>query len=191
MGEYTYDNVIIDPHKEGVRSLVGKEVYFEAKPFLCLKAANEKLASNLGILVEVYKDSINPFCVKGKSGSYKYPCIIEKKEEPKPEYAPFKSVEEFVEGYVEAKGGVRSNSFEDNLLQCGMWIKAKGMSSGGYCMVNELWNDGVALGHSKTYNVQNVSGEYSTVVETTSWETLYKGFTFLDDSPCGKLVEIK
>ena len=191
MGEYTYDNVIIDPHKEGVRSLVGKEVYFEAKPFLCLKAANEKLASNLGILVEVYKDSINPFCVKGKSGSYKYPCIIEKKEEPKPEYAPFKSVEEFVEGYVEAKGGVRSNSFEDNLLQCGMWIKAKGMSSGGYCMVNELWNDGVALGHSKTYNVQNVSGEYSTVVETTSWETLYKGFTFLDGSPCGKLIEIK
>ena len=191
MGEYTYDNVIIDPHIEGVRSLVGKEVYFEAKPFLCLKAANEKLVSNLGILVEVYKDSINPFCVKGKSGSYKYPCIIEKKEEPKPEYAPFKSVEEFVEGYVEAKGGVRSNSFEDNLLQCGMWIKAKGMSSGGYCMVNELWNDGVALGHSKTYNVQNVSGEYSTVVETTSWETLYKGFTFLDDSPCGKLVEIK
>ena len=191
MGEYTYDNVIIDPHKEGVRSLIGKEVYFEAKPFLCLKAANEKLASNLGILVEVYKDSINPFCVKGKSGSYKYPCIIEKKEESKPEYAPFKSVEEFVEGYVEAKGGVKSNSFEDNLLQCGMWIKAKGMSSGGYCMVNELWNDGVALGHSKIYNVQNVSGEYSTVTETTSWETLYKGFTFLDGSPCGKLIEIK
>ena len=191
MGEYTYDNVIIDPHKEGVRSLIGKEVYFEAKPFLCLKAANEKLASNLGILVEVYKDSINPFCVKGKSGSYKYPCIIEKKEESKPEYVPFKSMEEFVEGYVEAKGGVKTDSFEDRLLQCGMWIKVKGISSGGYCTVNELWNDGVALGHSKIYNVQNASGEFSTVIETVSWEDLYKGFTFLDGSPCGKLVEIK
>ena len=100
-------------------------------------------------------------------------------------------MEEFVEGYVEAKGGVRSNSFEDKLLQCGMWIKVKGISSGGYCTVNELWNDGVALGHSKIYNVQNVSGEYSTVIETVSWEDLYRGFTFLDGSPCGKLVEIK
>ena len=69
--------------------------------------------------------------------------------------------------------------------------KVKGISPESYCMVNELWNDGIALGHSKIYNVQNVSGEYSTVIETTSWEDLYRGFTFLDGSPCGKLVEIK
>ena len=35
MSEYTYDNVIINPYKEGVESLVGKEVYFYDNPSLC------------------------------------------------------------------------------------------------------------------------------------------------------------
>ena len=184
MGEYTYDNVIIDPHKEGVRSLIGKEVYFEAKPFLCLRAANEKLASNLGILVEVYKDSINPFCVKGKSGSYRYPCIIEKKEEPEPEYIPFESVEEFVERYMEVKKGVKSNSFEDNLLQCGMGLKERGRDYDVFCMVTELWDYGVVIGEEKM-----VIRENSVYNNTTSWRELYDKYVFIDGSPCGKLRE--
>ena len=111
MSEYTYDSVIINPCKEGIESLIGKEVYFEANPFLCLKAANEKLTSNLGILVEVYKDSINPFCVKGKSGSYKYPCIIEKKEEPKPEYIPFQDGLEFFNSYLSVESRLEKEGY--------------------------------------------------------------------------------
>ena len=174
MSEHTYDNIIIDPHKEGIGSLIGKEVYFEAKPFLCLKAANEKLASNLGILVEVYKDSINPFCVKGKSGSYKYPCIIVKKEEPKPKYVPFKSIEEFVERYTEVKEGAEFGTFEDNLLQCGMWIKSK---------------------DDDDLSQITVIKEYGICIDTMStivlWENLLDDFEFIDGAPCGKLEEEK
>ena len=174
MGGYTYDNVIIDPYKEGVRSLIGKEVYFEAKPFLCLKAANEKLASNLGILVEVYKDSINPFCVKGKSGSYKYPCIIVKKEEPRPKYVPFESIEEFVERYTEVKEGTEFGTFEDNLLQCGMWIKSK--DDDDLSQVTVIREYGICIDTMSTH---------------VSWKNLLDDFEFIDGTPCGKLMEEK
>ena len=40
MEEYTYDNVIINPTQEDVESLIGKEVYFQDNPWLCLKCAN-------------------------------------------------------------------------------------------------------------------------------------------------------
>ena len=179
MGEYTYDNVIIDPHKEGVESLIGKEVYFEAKPFLCLKAANEKLASNLGILVEVYKDSINPFCVKGKSGSYKYPCIIEKKEEPKPEFVPFKSADEFMDEYDNANYSINSGTLENKLLNCGgVWLKSKKDCS--LCLVAGVSNNGlvicdkeVPLSNPIKYNVK------------MSWEEILANFVFADGTPCG------
>ena len=44
---YTYDNVIINPTKEGIESLIGKEVYFHTNPTLCLEKANEGSADNL------------------------------------------------------------------------------------------------------------------------------------------------
>ena len=179
MGEYTYDNVIIDPHKEGVRSLIGKEVYFEAKPFLCLKAANEKLASNLGILVEVYKDSINPFCVKGKSGSYKYPCIIEKKEEPKPEFVPFKSADEFIDEYDNANYSINSGTLENKLLNYGgVWLKSKKDNS--LCMVAGVSNSGLVICDKERTTSEPI--EYNVKM---SWVEILANFVFADGTPCG------
>ena len=179
MGEYTYDNVIIDPHKEGVRSLIGKEVYFEAKPFLCLRAANEKLASNLGILVEVYKDSINPFCVKGKSGSYKYPCIIEKKEEPKPEFVPFKSADEFVDEYDNANYSIGSGTLENKLLNYGgVWLKSKKDNS--LCMVAGVSNSGLVI-----CDKERISSEPIEYNVRMSWAEILANFVFADGTPCG------
>ena len=179
MGEYTYDNVIIDPHKEGVRSLIGKEVYFEAKPFLCLKAANEKLASNLGILVEVYKDSINPFCVKGKSGSYKYPCIIEKKEEPKPEFVPFKSADEFIDEYDNANYSINSGTLENKLLNYGgVWLKSKKDNS--LCMVAGVSNNGLVICDKERTTSEPI--EYNVRM---SWAEILANFVFADGTPCG------
>ena len=179
MSEYTYDNVIIDPHKEGVRSLIGKEVYFEAKPFLCLKAANEKLASNLGILVEVYKDSINPFCVKGKSGSYKYPCIIEKKEEPKPEFVPFKSADEFVDEYDNANYSINSGTLENKLLNYGgVWLKSKKDNS--LCMVAGVSNSGLVIRDKERTTSEPI--EYNVKM---SWVEILANFVFADGTPCG------
>ena len=179
MSEYTYDNIIIDPHKEGIESLIGKEVYFEAKPFLCLKAANEKLASNLGILVEVYKDSINPFCVKGKSGSYKYPCIIEKKEEPKPEFIPFESADEFLDEYDEATYSVSSGTLENKLLNYGgVWLKSKKDDS--LCMVAGICDNGLVICDKERTISDPI--EYNVKM---SWTEILADFVFLDGTPCG------
>ena len=174
MTKYTYDNVLINPSNEGIESLIGKEVYFEAKPYLCLKAANEKLTSSLGILVEVYKDSINPFCVKGKSGSYKYPCIIEKKEDPKPKYVPFENVTEFLDAYRRIERlRLRDKNFYLSIR--GIWLKDKDID-GVFYMVTEIWKDGVVLG----------SDQYP-----TKWDDLLDGYTFPDGSPCGNSIEVE
>ena len=170
MAEYTYDNILINPYQEDLESLIGKEVYFETNPFLCLKAANEKLSSNLGILVEVYKDSVGPFCVKGKSGSYRYSCIIEKKEEPKPEYQPFHNSREFIGSFF------CLDTDKEPLLQLlevsAIWLKCK--NDDIMCQVTEIWNDGVALGIDQ---------------RITSWEELLEDYVFLDERPCGKKTE--
>ena len=170
MDKYTYSNLIIDPTKEGIESLIGKEVYFETNPFLCLKAANEKLSSNLGILVEVYKDSICPFCVKGKSGSYRYSCIIEKKEDPKPKYMPFKDMYEFVNRNLY----LNTNDNEQSLQLLNMnaiWLR---YNNNAIRLVTDIWTDGVYLGSDRL---------------KTKWEELFSKYTFLDGSPCGKLAE--
>ena len=189
MNEYVFEDLIMNPKSPGLESLIGKEVYCNDVPLACLDHANEHRGA--GILREVRHESTDyPFRVETPEGGILgFVCIIPKKEESEPEYVPFKSKEEFVEKYMQIKEGVAFGPFEDSLLQCGIWLKERGTDSDVYCMVNEIWNDGVALGRSKTYNVQNISGEYSTVIETTSWEDLYKGFTFLDGSPCGKLIE--
>ena len=168
MAEYTYKGIIIDPNSEEVKNVIGKEVYFEAKPFLCLKAANEKLASNLGILVEVCKDSINPFCVKGKSGSYRYPCIIEKKEEPKPEYSEFESQEEFIEAFYYHDNDKYSET-DDILLNYGMWLKSIEYD---YGLVTRITDNAIKVGNS-----------------SLNWTYLLDHYTFLDGLPCGKLKE--
>lgn len=179
MEEYTYDNVIINPTQEDVESLIGKEVYFEAKPFLCLKAANEKLALNLGILVEVYKDSINPFCVKGKSGSYKYPCIIEKKEDPKPEFIPFESADEFLDEYDNANYSVNSGTLENKLLNYGgVWLKSKKDDS--LCMVAGICDNGLVICDKERTISDPI--EYNVKM---SWTEILADFVFLDGTPCG------
>ena len=179
MEEYTYDNVIINPTQEDVESLIGKEVYFEAKPFLCLKAANEKLALNLGILVGVYKDSINPFCVKGKSGSYKYPCIIEKREEPKPEFVPFKSADEFIDEYDNANYSIDSGTLENKLLNYGgVWLKSKKDNS--LCMVAGVSNSGLVICDKERTSSEPI--EYNVRM---SWAEILANFVFADGTPCG------
>ena len=89
---------------------------------------------------------------------------------------------------MEVKDELESDSFEGSLLQCGIWIKVEGVSD-GYCMVTEIWNDGIVLGYSKLFTIEEVPGRYSTVTETTTWDNLCNDFTFLDGTPCGKLAE--
>ena len=166
MAKYTYDNVLINPSKEGIESLIGKEVYFHNNPCLCLDAANENSTVNLGILEEIDKDSINPFVIKKGSAFLVYSCIIKKKEEPKPKpkYVPFKSNEEFLESYIYHKETFTRSVLAGQLYSLGgIWLKYKGIED--FFMITEFWDD------------------------MNRWGEFLERFTFLDGSPCGKLAE--
>ena len=179
MSEYTYDNIIINPCKEGIESLIGEEVYFYDNPYLCLKAANEKSASNSGILVAICKDSINPFYVKCKGDSYQYPCIIEKKEEPKPEFVPFKSVDEFIDEYDNANYSINSGTLENRLLNYGgVWLKSKKDYS--LCMVAGVRDDGLVI-----CDKERTIGEPIEYSVKMSWAEILANFVFANGTPCG------
>lgn len=98
--------------------------------------------------------------------------VLEKVEPPKSKYVPFESIEEFVERYTEVKEGTEFGTFEDNLLQCGMWIKSK-----DYDDLSQV----------------TVIREYGICIDTMStivlWKNLLDDFEFIDGTPCGKLVE--
>ena len=188
MAEYTYSNIIIDPTKKGIESLIGKEVYFHNNPSLCLENANEKLTSNLGILVEISKNSIVPFRIEQKCGTCAHTCahacIIIKKEEPK-KYVPFENAREFINVYscVEATSLKKEDYF---LSSHGIWLKRKDKPP--ILMVTEIYSFGVVIsGDMNTTKKPN--DEYVTITETTLWGELLMLYTFLDGSPCGKEVE--
>ena len=82
MAEYTYSNIIIDPTKEGIESLIGKEVYISDVPKYCLSHANKNDSEHLAVLKAIRKDHICPFLVKRQNINYEeaHSCIIVKKE---------------------------------------------------------------------------------------------------------------
>ena len=168
MDEYTFENLIINPEIPGLEGLIGKEVYFNDIPIYCIRQANDDYKA--GILIGIHKDYSTPFSVETPSGcALNYACIIPKKEEPKPKYVPFESIEEFVERYTEVKEGTEFGTFEDNLLQCGMWIKSK---------------------DDDNLSQVTVIREYGICIDTMStfvlWKNLLDDFEFIDGSPCGK-----
>lgn len=174
MDEYSYDSVIIDPTKEGVESIIGKEVYFHDNPSFCVVNANRKSNDNLGILVEICRVSINPFLIKLNDGAVTaHSCIIEKKE-PESKYVPFKSMEEFVERYREVMEGVEADSFEDNLFMSGMWLKHADdddLNKSVYRLVSQIKDAGVRISEWGFFD----------------WKDLLSaGFLFPDDTPCGR-----
>lgn len=185
MAEYTFADLIINPKTPGVGSLIGKEVYYDNTPFRCI--ANASKASGVGILREIREDNYFPFYVETSNGGVPnyafYVCIIPKKEEPKPEpkYVPFKDAKEFIKAYKNAPGCL--NEEDSYLFEHGMWLKEK-KRPGVYCMVTGIWNCGVDVSGNRKSTEEN-----SVVIDFTLWENLYLGYTFLDGSPCGKLVE--
>ena len=79
---YTYSNIIIDPTKEGIENLIGKEVYISDVPKYCLCHANKNDSEYLAVLKAIRKDHVCPFLVKRQNINYEeaHSCIIVKKE---------------------------------------------------------------------------------------------------------------
>ena len=165
MDEYTYKDIIIDPTSEEAKNAVGKICYFSNSP--------------RNILSDIYcKSAVEGILTNMDDGYFEvdnegyWDCIILKKEEPKPKYVSFESIEEFVERYTEVKEGVEFGTFEYNLLQCGMWLKSK-----------------------DDYDLSQVTAirKYGICIDTMStfvlWKNLLDDFEFIDGSPCGKLME--
>lgn len=95
--------------------------------------------------------------------------VLEKAEKPESQYVPFESKEEFVRRYTEVKEGADFDTFEDNLFQCGMWLRYK--ENGDLILVTGLC-DGAIYVRDFTFGV--------------TWKEVLNKFEFLDGAPCGK-----
>lgn len=185
MAKYTYKNMIIDPNKEGIENLIGKEVYAGDIPGYCLEYANEGDSYHLYTLIEIRKYDTCPFLVKHDGQNKVCSCLIEKKEEPKPKYIPFENVTEFLDAYRNSPGCLNEEDYF--LSNHGIWLKAKDADDALF-MVTEIWSYGVVFScNMKT--TEELEGEYLTINEPTTWEQLLMLYTLLDGTPCGKLAE--
>ena len=163
MAEYTYKDIIIDPISEEAKNAIGEGCYFGSNPKTVLDFANCNEKKFLRVLECIKPEEDNPFY----DYNYGFPCIIVKKEEPKPKYVPFESAEEFIDAFHYHDNANYSET-DDILLNYGMWLK-----------LNELY-----------VLVTCISDEYIKTFESCYfWNELLENFEFLDGSPCGKEVE--
>ena len=183
MAEYTYEDIIMDPEDPRLEGAIGKVCYFNDSPKMILEHANNNSPNNFFSLKEINKNNEYPFT----DGKYEdvWTLIIIKKEEPKPEYVPFESKEEFIEAFHYHDNANYSET-DDILLNYGMWLWSN--VDGSYKLVTEIWNAGVVIGDDKM-RITNEEGHIDVFNDTTSWVKLFSEYRFLDGSPCGKSVE--
>lgn len=169
MSKYTYKDIIIDPTSEEAKNCIGKMVYFADSPTTCLGFAKNDY--HCQILREINDYFNSPF---GSEKGVHWCCIIPKKEEPKPEFVPFDTIEEFVKASIE-------HNKDHYLAGTGIWIK------------KETYND---AGDEYCFVMVNGCSEYDEQISISdnTWMTfkeVFDGYTFLDDTPCGKLKEVE
>ena len=183
MAEYTYEDIIMDPEDPRLEGAIGKVCYFNDSPKMILEHANNNSPNNFFSLKEINKNNEYPFT----DGKYEdvWTLIIIKKEEPKPEYVPFESKEEFIEAYHYHDNANYSET-EDILMNYGMWLWSE--VDGSYKLVTEIWNAGVVIGDDKM-RITNEEGHIDVFNDTTSWVKLFSEYRFLDGSHCGKEVK--
>lgn len=177
MAEYTFKDVIIDPTSEEARNCVGKEVYFGDSPYGCLESANDHEKCSLGILESI--DSNAVYCPFNINDGYCKNHIILKREdcEPKPEYVPFESLDEFLHEYDKIFNNINCDTTEWNVFnRGGTWLKYDDGDTIIYYHVTSMWNGGLVIGND---------------TESTDWKILLDLYEFLDGRPCGKLAKRK
>ncbi len=174
MAEYKYADIIMDPEDPRLDGAIGKECYLSDFPKIVLDVARSN--STVDRLKRIEKEKACPFVNEEEESNWAV--IIIKKEEPKPEYTPFKSMEEFVKKYEEVRDIVAFGSFEDSLLRCGLWLKTYDFNTKKpmYAHVSRITCEGI-----------QISDDFF-----ITWEDLLlQGFLFPNDKPCGKSAESK
>lgn len=175
MAEYTYDDIIINPYSEEARNCIGKMVYYSDNPNGCLHSANNGNSTHCGILQKIEIGGYLPFVLE--NSDFAWACIMPKKEEPKPEYVPFESVDEFIKHYISwTPSNIDSDYTEHRLINNGIWLRR--MCPTGFTIAQciEISDKGIVIGSP---------------YEITSWKDLLDKYQFIDGMPCGKLKEEK
>ena len=167
MAEYTYADIIMDPNDPRLEGAIGKECYLSDFPKIVLDVARSN--STVDRLKRIEKEKACPFVNEEEESNWAV--IIIKKEEPKPEYVPFKNGLEFFNSYLSVESRLEKADYF--LSNHGIWLKDKDIDDVFY-IVTEIWKDGVVLGSDQS---------------TTKWDDLLCGYTFPDGSPCGRLKE--
>ena len=166
MAEYTYEDIIMDPNDPRLEGAIGKQCYLSDYPKIVLDYARNN--STVNRLKSINKESGCPFVGEHKAS---WAVIIIKKEEPKPKYVPFKNGLEFFNSYLSVESRLEKTDYF--LSNHGIWLKDKDIDDVFY-IVTEIWKDGVVLGSDQS---------------TTKWDDLLCGYTFLDNTPCGRFVK--
>lgn len=167
MIEYTYTDIIMDPEDPRLEGAIGKECYLSDFPKIALDVARNNLTVDR--LKRIAKEETCPFVNEEEESNWAV--IIIKKEEPKPEFMPFKNISEFLNAYRSVARWLGKEKYF--LSQHGIWLKDKDID-GVFYVVTEIWKDGVVLGSDQS---------------TTKWDELLCGYTFIDDTPCGRFVK--
>ena len=175
MAEYTYADIIIDPNDPRLEGAIGKECYFSDYPKKLLDSARNNSSGYLDCLTNIIKEGVCPFVDKK---GYGRTLIIIKKEEPKPEYIPFESVEEFLDEYF-----LNKEKYTTGILLKleGIWLREK--ETGALCMATEIWDEGLVIGDTKL----TISGT-DVFNDTTDWDELFSKYSLIDGTPCGKKI---
>ena len=169
MAEYTYKDIIIDPNDPRLEGAIGKECYFSDYPKKVLDGARNNSSEYLDCLTNIIKEGVCPFVDKK---GYGRTLIIIKKEEPKPKYVPFESIEEFIEAFDDHTHSDKDSIINTNLYLSGFWLKNIKKDNPVYKQVIAIQDVSILIG----------TIEYS-------YPALLENFTFLDGTPCGKLME--
>lgn len=167
MIEYTFADIIMDPEDPRLEGAIGKECYLSDFPKIVLDVARSN--STVDRLKRIEKEKACPFVNEEEESNWAV--IIIKKEEPKPEYVPFKNGLEFFNSYLSVESRLEKADYF--LSNHGIWLKDKDIDGVSY-IVTEIWRDGVVLGSDQ---------------HTTIWKDLLDGYAFLDNSPCGRFVK--
>ena len=167
MIEYTFADIIMDPEDPRLEGAIGKECYLSDFSKIVLDVARSN--STVDRLKRIEKEKACPFVNEEEESNWAV--IILKKEEPKPEFMPFKNISEFLNAYRSVASWLGEQDLYLN--NRGIWLKDKDID-GVFYIVTEIWKDGVVLGSDQS---------------TTKWDDLLCGYTFLDSTPCGRFVK--
>lgn len=171
MSEYTFADIIMDPEDPRLEGAIGKYCYFGEYPTWLLDYARNNSSESLHILKRINNKPVCHFTDECESS---WTLIIIKKEDPKPKYEPFETLDEFIESYKKSEERITYSNTRDYIASCGMWLRFN--NDDVLCAVTEIWTDGVFLGHDHM---------------KIKWKELFNFYTFMDDTPCGKEVRVK